>query len=264
MSKNKQTKQTIYFHDELNDDFADNGIKTVKIKDDYRYINKSWLFRFNSFWLRYFFAIPVLTILMLFMYRPKIKNKQVLKQLKKKGYYIYSNHVIPLDPIIIPVKSNPGKACVIISSADTFSIHPIVTWLVKHFLAIPVPNDKSMFQNYVDALSWHINKRHRVLIFPEAHIWPWYNKIRKFKAGSFRYPVNDEAPIVTYTTTFKKREGNRKPKPIIYIDGPFYPDMSLPYRERVDDLANRAYEAMKYRSESVENYEYIHYEKKED
>ena len=242
MSKNKQVKQTIYFHDELNDDFADNGIKTVKIKDDYRYINKSWLFRFNSFWLRYFFAIPVLTILMLFMYRPKIKNKQVLKQLKKKGYYIYSNHVIPLDPIIIPVKSNPGKACVIISSADTFSIHPIVTWLVKHFLAIPVPNDKSMFQNYVDALSWHINKRHRVLIFPEAHIWPYYNKI----------------------TTFKKRKGNRKPKPIIYIDGPFYPDMSLPYRERVDDLANRAYEAMKYRSESVENYEYIHYEKKED
>ena len=149
MSKKKQDKQTIYFHDELNDDFADNGIKTVKIKNNYRYINNSWLFRFNSFWLRYLFAIPVLTIMMLFLYRPKIKNKQVLKQLKKKGYYIYSNHVIPLDPIIIPVKSNPGKPCVIISSADTFSIHPIVTWLVKHFLAIPVPNDKNMFQNYV-------------------------------------------------------------------------------------------------------------------
>ena len=51
MSKNKQVKQTIYFHDELNDDFADNGIKTVKIKDDYRYINKSWLFRFNLLFL---------------------------------------------------------------------------------------------------------------------------------------------------------------------------------------------------------------------
>ena len=260
----KKEKKTIYYQDEQNDDFADNNIKVKTIPNDYKYINSSWLFKFNSFWLRWFFAVPVLTIVMLFLYRPKIKNKKLLNQLKKTGYYIYSNHVLPLDPIIIPVKANPTKPCVIIASQDTFSIHPIVTWLVKHFYAIPVPTDKEMFENYVKALSWHIEKKHRVLIFPEAHIWPYYNKIRKFKTGSFRYPVNDNAPIVTFTTTFKKRKGNRKPKPIIYVDGPFYPDESLPYRQRVDDLANRAYEAMKYRSESVENYEYIHYEKKAD
>lgn len=259
----KKEKQVIYYKDELNDDFADNEIKTKPITNDYRYINNSWLFRFNSFWLRYLVAIPVLTIAMLFMYRPKLKNKKVLKQLKKKGYYIYSNHVIPLDPIIIPVKSNPGKTCVIISSHDAFSIHPIVTWLIKHFYTIPIPSDKEMFDNYVEALNYHIEKKHRVLIFPEAHIWPYYTKIRKFRIGSFRYPVNDNAPIVTFTTTFKQR-GNRKPKPIIYIDGPFYPDESLPYRQRVDDLAERAYEAMKYRAENMENYEYIHYEKKAD
>jgi len=260
----KKERETVFYKDELNDDFADNNIKVTPLKSDYRYINNSWLFKVNSFLLRYFFAVPVLTIFIFFAYRPKIKNKKVLKQLKKKGYYIYSNHVIPLDPVIIPVKSNISKACVIISSPDTFSIHPFVSWLVRHFLAIPIPNDKDMYANYVNALSWHINKGHRVLIFPEAHIWPWYNKIRKFRPGAFRYPVNDNAPIVTYTTTFKRRKGNRKPKPIIYIDGPFYPDMTMPYRERVDDLALRAYEAMKYRSESVENYEYIHYEKKED
>ena len=260
----QQEKQTVFYKDELNDDFAGNDIKTAKINSDYKYINKSWLFRFNSWWLRYLFAVPVLMIMMLFMYRPKIKNKQVLKQVKKTGYYVYANHVVPLDPIIIPVKANPGKACVIISGPDAFSIHPIVTWLIKHFLAIPIPNNKDMFDNYVDALSWHIKKKHRVLIFPEAHIWPYYNRIRHFKAGSFRYPVNDNAPIVTMTTTFKQRKGNRPPKPIIYVDGPFYPDESLPYRERVDDLANKAYEAMKYRSENEDNYEYIHYEKKVD
>ena len=260
----KKEKTVIYYQDELNDDFADNKIKTKTIKNDYKYINNSWLFRFNSFLLRYLFAVPVLTIVMLFLYRPKFKNKAVLKQLKKQGYYIYANHVVPLDPIMIPVKTNPGKACVIVSSHDAFSINPIVTWLIKHFYTIPIPNDKEMFANYVSALSWHINKKHRVLIFPEAHIWPYYNKIRQFRTGGFRYPVNDHAPIVTMTTTWKKTKEGKKPRPIIYIDGPFYPDESLNYRERVDDLANRAYEAMKYRSESVENYEYIHYEKKED
>lgn len=257
----KKEKQIIYYQDELNDDFAGNEIKTKTIPNDYKYINDSWLFKVNSFLLRYLFAVPVLTIMMLFLYRPQFKNRKLVKQLKKKGYYIYANHVVPLDPIMIPVKSNPGKACVIISSHDAFSINPIVTWLIKHFYTIPIPNDKDMFDNYVNALSWHINKKHRVLIFPEAHIWPYYTGIRKFRVGSFRYPVNDNAPIVTMTTTFKKR-GNRKPKPVIYIDGPFYPDESLPYRQRVDDLANKAYEAMKYRSENMENYEYIHYEKK--
>ena len=260
----KKENETVYYQDELNDDFAGNNIKVKEIKKDYKYINNSWLFRLNSFLLRYLFAWPVLSIAMLFLYRPKIKNKKLLKQLKHTGYYIYSNHVIPLDPIIIPIKSNPGKACVIIASHDTFSINPIVTWLVKHFYAIPVPLDKEMFENYVNALSWHIHKKHRVLIFPEAHIWPYYTKIRRFRTGSFRYPVNDNVPIVTFTTTFKKRRGNRKPKPIIYVDGPFYPDESLPYRQRVDDLAGKAYEAMKYRSENMDNYEYIHYEKKID
>lgn len=257
-------KEVVYYQDELNDDFADNKIETKKLDSNYKYVNNSWLFKFNSFWLRYFFAVPVLTIMMLFLYRPKIKNKQVLKAVKKKGYYVYANHVIPLDPIIIPVKANPGKQCVIISGPDTFSIHPIVTWLIKHFCTIPIPNDAEMFNNYVNALSWHIKKKHRILIFPEAHIWPYYNRIRRFKSGSFRYPVNDNAPIVTMTTTFKKRKGNKPPKPIIYVDGPFYPDESLPYRERVNDLALRAYEAMKYRSENEENYEYIRYEKRVD
>ena len=83
MSK-KEEKKTVYYQDELNDDFADNNIKQTAIKSDYKYINNSWLFKFNSFWLRYLFAVPLLTIVMLFMYRPKIKNKKVLKQLSHK------------------------------------------------------------------------------------------------------------------------------------------------------------------------------------
>ena len=77
MKKEKEPK-VVYFKDELNDDFADNKISTKTLDNSYKYINDSWLFKFNSFWLRYLFAIPVLTVMMLFMYRPKIKNKQVL------------------------------------------------------------------------------------------------------------------------------------------------------------------------------------------
>ena len=253
-------KKVIYYQDELNDDFADNNIKGKAIDSNYRYINNSWLFKFNSFWLRNLFAIPVLTIAMLFMYRPKIKNKEILKGLKKKGYYIYANHVLPLDPIIIPVKANPGKACVIISSHDAFSINPVVTWLIKHFYTIPIPNDKEMFDNYVNALSWHINKRHRVLIFPEAHIWPYYTGIRPFTSASFRYPVTANKPVICLTNTYLPKDKKwKRCRLVTHIDGPFYPDPELSQKEAAQKLRDEVYECMIARSQEKKQFEHYRY-----
>ena len=262
-----EKKKLVYeYQDELNDDFAHNNIKTKKIKNDYKYIHKSWLFKFNSFWLRYLIGIPCLWIANKLIFRPKFINKKVLKSAKKSGYYIYANHVLPYDPVMIPVMVNTRKKCLILAGPDLFSINGLVTWMVEHFFAIPIPNnDLDMINNFTECLSYHVNKGYRVLIYPEAHIWPYYNDIRKFKSGSFRYPVNDNVPIFTMTTTFKKRKGNRKPKPIIYIDGPFYPDESLTsYHDKVEDLAQKAYETMKYRASKEDNYAYIEYKKKSD
>ena len=259
MKKEKEPK-VIYYSDELNDDFAGNDIKTCKIDNNFRYVNNSVLFRINSFLLRFFFAIPVLWLVNLLLFRPKIENKGIFKQLKKKGYFVYANHVLPFDPVVLPIKTNPGKAMVIVAGPDLFSINKLVTWLVRHFYAIPVPNmDAKMIENFTYCISFHINKKHRVLIYPEAHIWPYYNDIRPFRAASFRYPVDNNAPIVVATTTFKKRKGNRKPKPVIYLDGPFYPNTDLSTHEQINDLRNRAYEAMKWRAGKEDNYAYIKY-----
>ena len=264
--KKRKDPEIIYYKDELNDDFANNGIDTkASIPNDYKYINKSPFFKVVSFLLRFLFAIPVLWLANLLVFRPKVKNKKLLKQLRRKGYYVYCNHVLPYDPIILPVKTQPWKAMLIISGHELFSIGGIVNWLVKHFYAIPIPNqDAEMAKNYENCLSYHIKKGHRVLIYPEAHIWPYYNGIRPFKPVSFKYAVNDNAPIVVATTTFKQRKGNKKPKPIIYLDGPFYPDETLSVHDRVNDLRNRAYEAMKWRAGQEDNYAYIKYIKKED
>ena len=121
-----------------------------------------------------------------------------------------------------------------------------------------------MFDRFTECMSDYINKGERVLIFPEAHIWPYYNNIRNFKAVSFRFPVNDNVPIFIATTTFKKRKGNRKPRPIIYIDGPIYPDENLSIRDRVNDLREKAYEMMCYRAHQEDNFAYIEYKKKDE
>ena len=259
MKKEKEPK-TIFYTDELNDDFADNGISKKKLPNNYRYLNKSIPFRVASFCFKYIVAIPLLWLANLIIFRVKVKNRGLLKQLKHKGYYVYSNHVLPYDPIILPVMTQPRKHMLIISGHELYGICGFVSWFVEHLGAIPIPNaDLTMQENFRECLTYHTKKRHRVLIFPEAHIWPYYNDIRNFKSVSFRYPVEDNVPIVVATTTFKKRKGNRKPKPIIYLDGPFYPNSELSYHEQVMDLRNRAYEAMKWRAGKDDNYAYIKY-----
>ena len=258
-------KQVIYYQDELNDDFAGNDISTKKIKNEYKYVHKGPLFKLNAFLVKYLIAVPWLWIANKSIFRTKVVNKKVLKCCKKKGYYLYSNHVLPFDPVVLPIMTQHRKTTVIIAGPDLFSICGFVNWVVKHMYAIPVPNnDLQMMDNFTDCLDYHINKGHRVLIYPEAHIWPYYNDIRHFKSVSFKYPVNQNVPIFTATTTFKQRKGNKKPKPIVYIDGPFYPDETLPVRDRVNDLAERAYEAMCYRAHTEDNYAYIEYKKKSE
>ena len=256
-------EKIVYYSDELNDDFAGNNISTKKVPNDFKYINKSWLFKTNSFLLKHLFAAPLLWVANKLVFRVKIENKKVLKSCKKQGYYLYANHVLPYDPIILPVNTHYRKTTIITAGPDLFSINGFVTWLVKHFGAIPIPNqDKQMMDNFVESLSYNVKHKHRVLIYPEAHIWPYYNDIRHFKSVSFKYPAEDNVPIFVATTTFKKRKGNKKPKAIIYIDGPFYPDVSLPIRERTNALSNQAYEAMCYRAHNEDNYAYIKYLKK--
>lgn len=255
----KQEKKIIRYSNELEDDFASNNIKRKELSEDYKYESHNIFFLMFSFCFRYLFAIPILWFMNVFIFRVRIKNRKVIKQVKKGAYYVYSNHVLPLDPIIPPVMVNPGKKMIITASHDTFSIHPIVTFLVKALGAIPVPKSKKMYENYVNCMSNTIKRNGRVLIYPEAHIWPYYTGIRNFKSSSFRYPVLDNVPIITMTTTFKKSKIFKKPSVVIYLSGPFYPNLDLEYIDAVNDLRDRAYKSMVSVSTSVENYSYIGY-----
>lgn len=265
MKEKKVEPKVIYYEDNLHDDFANFGIKKKHIKKNYHYISHNPISLFFGGLVRYLIAIPVLSLINLFAYHTSIRNRKVLKTVRKKGYYLYANHVVPFDPIIHPVLINPLKYCVAISGPEVFSIQPLITWVVKALGAIPIPNknDVTMYMNYVKCLSHHIKRRHRILIYPEAHIWPYCTEIRDFSHSSFRYPVNDNAPVIVATTVFKKRKHHKKPKPIVFLDGPFYPNKEIiNARERGDDLALRVRATMIKRSEVEWNYPYIKYVKK--
>ena len=95
-------------------------------------------------------------------------------------------------------------------------------------------------------------------------MWPYYTGIRPFTDASFSYPAHTGTPVFAMTTCYRKRKIGSFPKTVTFIDGPFYPDESLPVPERKKVLRDQCYNAMKARAEENSTYEYIAYRKKED
>ena len=118
-------------------------------------------------------------------------------------------------------------------------------------------------KNFINAIETHIDKCHPITIYPEAHIWPYYTKIRPFKAVSFKYPIQYNKPTFCMTNTYQSYGKNKnKVKMVTYIDGPFFPNTSLSLQEQKMDLRNQVYNCMTNRSKNS-NIEVIKYKLKE-
>ena len=133
--------------------------------------------------------------------------------------------------------------------------------LVEMLGAIPIPNERNGMKNFLATIKNKIKKGYSITIFPEAHIWPYYTKIRPFKNVSFRYPIEHNAPVFSVTNTYQKR-GKNKVKITTYVDGPFFPDSNLTnIQDKKQNLRDKVYNAMVERSKNSD-FEYIKYIKK--
>jgi len=192
-----------------------------------------------------------------------IKNRQVLKKAKGSGYVIYANHTNPFHDAFSPALVADRHIYTICSPAN---LHiPGIGKFLPALGALPLgknPEQKAAFNKAVDT---RLKQKKCLVIYPEAHVWPYYTGIRKFPAGdrSFKYPARNLLPIFTMTTTYQKsrKKGQARPDMTVYLDGPFYPDPKKTEDENRAILAEKAYESMlKYSKRS--NYEYFQYRKK--
>lgn len=231
------------------------------IDGEYVFIHKSRLYRFFAFLLFHCFVRPISYILLILIKRVKYINKKVLKQ-AKDGYFIYSNHVDKVSDVLTPIYLCGGKMPCVIVHPDNVSI-PFVGRLASMCGALPLPDDISAGKNFLHAIDYMISKNRPIVIYPEANLWPYYVKIRDFDDRSFRYPVRFKKAVFVFTTTFVRRRYSRKPRTVIYIDGPLYVDVGLERSHSQRDLRDRVYNQMVTRSQNS-NCEYVKYIKRGD
>ena len=249
-------ERTIYYSDLLNDDFAGTDINTAELPDDYRYFPKTAIRRSFAGGLN-FAVSPIILLLQQTVYGEKIVGRKKLKGYRKDGFYLYGNHTRSMGDAYCPNLLAFPKKAYIVASADTFSIKGIRRF-VEDLGGIALPNNPKCFKNYSQAMKTHAEKGHIIALYPEAHIWPQYTGIRPFKASALHYPAESGKPVFTFTTTWQKRKLLPGARTVVYVDGPFMPDMDLPMDKRKEALRNAAYEAMTERAKNS-NYEKIHY-----
>ena len=252
-----EEQKVVYYRNELDDEFADVKKEDIEIGKDFRYIRKSAIWKFFAFIAYRVIMTPIAFIYCKVKFGLKVVGKEKLKPFKGKGIFVYGNHTLEAGDAFIPnVVTFPKKTFVIVRSAN-ISTKGTKTFILMNG-ALPIPTKISTMRNFLDAIEKRSLEGCAIVIYPEAHIWPYYTKIRPFKSVSFAYPVKFGDPAFCTTVTYRKRKHRKTPKVVVYLDGPFFADKDLPEKTATENLRNVIYEKMAERAGSSD-YEYIKY-----
>lgn len=233
----------IYYTDELNDEFSTAIIEPIKIDGNFKYLQNSLFKRFTHFFWYRIIAHPVAFLYTKIKFGHKIENANLLKKARKTGYFLYGNHTQDIGDAFIPNMLDKAKDKYVIVHPNNVSI-PGIGKVAVSLGALPLPDDLAAFRNFSAAIETRIKQKKAVVIYPEAHIWPYYTDIRPFVDTSFQYPIKYGVPVFCFTNTYQKRKNPKKPRIVTYIDGPFFPDDAIPPKERRRDLRDRIYACM--------------------
>ncbi|HPY79379.1 MAG: lysophospholipid acyltransferase family protein [Bacilli bacterium] len=256
-----QKTKTIYYSDPLNEDFGPTPHNLKKITGNYRYNRDNIFIRFFDFLTYRFILTPIAFIYTKLIARIKLANKHLLKDLKKEGVIVYANHThAQADAFGPPVHFFPKKVTLVTNSANVSL--PILGNLTKAWGAFPLPEDYTASKRFVKEFALRLKRKGVVIIYPEAHLWPFYTGIRPFTHNNFAYSVKFNVKSYALTSTYQKSKKG-KLKRIVYLDGPFTVDEKLSSKDASVKLRDAIYEVMKKRSK-LSTYEKIRYVKRSE
>lgn len=257
-----QLPETIVYSDPLHDEFSVMEIHSDPILEDYKYIRDRGFFgKLKRFFLFRIVAKPIAKIYLHNTFHHEIVGKWKLKRYKKQAVFLYGNHTQIIGDALMPAFMLSPRYINVIVHPNNINI-PTIGKYVPLLGGLPLPGSAKAKENFNDAIKTRVTQHQPIVIYPEAHIWPYYTGIRPFVSDSFSYPVFYGAPTFCFTNTYHKRK-NGKVRIRTYIDGPFFPDFEASPKEAREFLRNEVYNTMCERA-ALSTYEKIKYVKKGD
>lgn len=179
----------------------------------------------------------------------------------QQGCYLYINHTQMVGDAMIPYYVLQKKWPAIVVSPANLSL-PVIGKLIPYGGGLPIPHQLRKLREFNQVVQQTVQDGKCVVIYPEAHVWPYYTKIRPFELSAFHYPAKDQAPVFCLTNTYQKPRWGTKPQITSYLDGPFFAPTDLTQKERQKFLSEQVHSCMQVRSQAS-NYEYLKYQRKD-
>ncbi len=245
--------QVQYKYHSFDDDVVFTKNQSATVPQNFIWIHSNIFYRFFSgvvYWLAVCFAFFYCH----FYLKVNFKNRKSLKN--SKGGFVFANHTQPLGDVLIPMLAAFPNRAYTIAESSNLGI-PFVRRILTMGGALIIPQKISQIKEFEQAISFRIKQHRLIFIYPEAHVWPYFTKIRPFSAVSFHYPQSNNSESFCMTTTYQKGWA-KKPKAIIYLDGPFLIDNQLKKKPAREKLYKQIYEKMAFRSQNS-NISFIKY-----
>lgn len=234
--------------------------QNYKVSETYRWVRKEPWFQVLSK-MTYWLARLIGAIYCKCFLHISIKNREILKEYRHTGFFLYANHTQEIGDVFLPAWAVRPKRIYTVASTANMGI-PVIGKLLPFLGILPVPESASQTRQFLSALDRRIREGCCVVIYPEAHVWPYYTKIRPFPDTSFRFPVEANVPAFCMTLTYQRRRFGKKPKITAYLDGPFLAEQGGHRKAGQKQLKEAIFACMQKRSR-MSDYDYIHYVKGE-
>lgn len=257
--------RTIYYTKAKDEEFNEMNPKiNLTIDDKYKYLPRCWLVRFFYFFFYYCIALPILIIFTKLSMGVKIKGRKNLKAIKS-GFVVCANHTNSLDCVNYAVNVAAPRRAYQIGLKYSLQL-PFIRVLVKILGILPIADTMGGLKNFNKAVSTILERGNVLIVFPEAHIFPYYTGLRDFSVTSFKFSAKNNVPIVPCATTFRKRKvfKNCAPKITINIGEPIYPDTNLSTNENAVMMHDKAVEFINSMVNQDTNYSFYNYVLEED
>lgn len=252
-------KKTRYYGS-FTEDFVQSREQQLRLSSEYRYVRTDGLFRVVSA-VVYMLALALSAVYCRVFLRMRIRGREKLRVAGRQGVFLYGNHTQPVGDVFTPAHCLFPRRIYTLASPANYGI-PVIGRLLPYLGALPVADTVQGLRTLQEAVALRLEQGKAIVIYPEAHVWEYYTGLRPFAATAFKFPAKFDKPVFSMTVTYQRTRWRKRPKMVVYLDGPFFPEGET-LRERAESLRQAVRAAMEQRVQ-LSDTEYIAYRPRDE
>ncbi|MBE6632216.1 MAG: 1-acyl-sn-glycerol-3-phosphate acyltransferase [Ruminococcaceae bacterium] len=140
----------------------------------------------------------------------EVHGMENYRAVSHRGVIITANHFNPFDNYAVfkAIERPLGKRRLykIIREGNYTSFGGLYGFFFRHCNTLPLGSDRKVLKELTDAVSVLLERKEKILIYPEQGMWWNYRKPRPLKEGAFRFAVKNGAPVLPFFITMEETD----------------------------------------------------------